>query len=85
MSSTLVRVAAVKDIGGYSEEFWLDLSDVYAFQEMYAKGRCIYVASDLVLRHSLSGMDYDKEIGPDNNITLGLAMYRPQQPKGVIF
>jgi GT2 family glycosyltransferase len=61
-SSTLVRVAAVKDIGGYSEEFWLDLSDVYAFQEMYAKGRCIYVASDLVLRHSLSGMDYDKEM-----------------------
>jgi hypothetical protein len=55
-------VAAVKEIGGYSEEFWLDLSDVYAFQAMYAKGRCIYVASDLVLRHSLSGMDYDKEM-----------------------
>jgi hypothetical protein len=61
-SSTLVRVAALKEIDGYSEEFWLDLSDVYAFQAMYAKGRCIYIASDLVLRHSLSGMDYDKEM-----------------------
>ena len=30
-------------------------------------------------------MNYDKAIGPDNNITLGLAMYRPKQPKGVIF
>ena len=61
-SSTLVRVAALKEIGGYSEEFWLDLSDVYAFHAMYLKGRYIYLASDLVLQHSLSGMDYDKEM-----------------------
>jgi GT2 family glycosyltransferase len=61
-SSALVRVTALKEIGGYSEEFWLDLSDVYAFQAMYAKGRHIYVAADLVLQHSLSGMDYDKEM-----------------------
>jgi GT2 family glycosyltransferase len=61
-SSTLMRVAALREIGGYSEEFWLDLSDVYTFQAMYFKGRYIYVASDLVLQHSLSGMDYDKEM-----------------------
>jgi GT2 family glycosyltransferase len=61
-STTMVRVAALKEIGGYSEEFWLDLSDVYAFQAMYAKGRYIYVAADLVLQHSLSGMDYDNEM-----------------------
>ena len=30
-------------------------------------------------------MNYAKAIAPDNNITLGLAMYRPKQPKGVIF
>ena len=61
-SSTLMRVAALREIGGYSEEFWLDLSDVYTFQAMYLKGRYIYVASDLVLQHSLSGVDYDKEM-----------------------
>jgi GT2 family glycosyltransferase len=61
-SSTLVRVAALREIGGYSDEFWLDLSDVYAFLEMYRKGRYMYVASDLVLQHSLSGMDYDREM-----------------------
>ena len=66
-SSTLMRVAALREIGGYSEEFWLDLSDVYTFQAMYFKGRYIYVASDLVLQHSLSGMDYDKE-RPANGI-----------------
>ena len=30
-------------------------------------------------------MNYAKPIGPANNITLGLAMYRPSNPKGVIF
>ena len=30
-------------------------------------------------------MDYSKPIGASNNITLGLAMYRPKNPKGAIF
>ena len=61
-SSALLRVAALREIGGYSEEFWLDLSDVYTFQQMFWKGRYMYVASDLVLQHSLSGEDYDREM-----------------------
>ena len=61
-STTLLRVAALREIGGYSEEFWLDLSDVYAFQAMYWKGRFMYVAGDLVVQHSLSGEDYDREM-----------------------
>jgi GT2 family glycosyltransferase len=61
-SSALLRVAALREIGGYSEEFWLDLSDVYTFQQMFWKGRFMYVAGDLVLQHSLSGEDYDREM-----------------------
>jgi hypothetical protein len=30
-------------------------------------------------------MDYATPIGAENNISLGLAMYRPKNPKGVIF
>ncbi|KAI1617240.1 hypothetical protein EDD36DRAFT_484980 [Exophiala viscosa] len=30
-------------------------------------------------------MDYSRPISSTNNITLGLAMYRPKEPKGVIF
>jgi hypothetical protein len=30
-------------------------------------------------------MDYKRPMGSHNNITLGLAMYRPRNPKGVIF
>jgi GT2 family glycosyltransferase len=61
-SSALLRVAALREVGGYSEEFWLDLSDVYTFQQMFWKGRFMYVAGDLVLQHSLSGEDYDREM-----------------------
>ena len=46
-SATLMRVGALREIGGYSEEFWLDLSDVYAFQAMYRKGRYMFIAGDL--------------------------------------
>jgi GT2 family glycosyltransferase len=61
-SATLMRVAALREIGGYSEEFWLDLSDVYAFQAMYRKGRYMFVAQDLQLQHSIAAMDFDKEM-----------------------
>lgn len=30
-------------------------------------------------------MDYSEPRGPTNNITLGMAMYRPEKPKGLIF
>jgi GT2 family glycosyltransferase len=63
-SATLMRVAALREIGGYSEEFWLDLSDVYAFQAMYRKGRYMYIAGDLHLQHSIAASDFDKEISP---------------------
>jgi GT2 family glycosyltransferase len=63
-SATLMRVAALREIGGYSEEFWLDLSDVYVFQELHRKGRYIYIAGDLRVEHSIASMDYDREMSP---------------------
>jgi GT2 family glycosyltransferase len=63
-SATLMRVAALREIGGYSEDFWLDLSDVYAFQAMYQKGWRMFIAGDLHLQHSISALDFDKEMTP---------------------
>ena len=60
-----MRVAALREIGGYSEEFWLDLSDVYAFQAMYRKGRYMYIAGDLHVQHSICQLDFDKEMSPE--------------------
>jgi GT2 family glycosyltransferase len=64
-SATLMRVAALREIGGYSDDFWLDLSDVYVFQAMYRKGRYLYIAGDLTLQHSITSMDFDNDMAPE--------------------
>jgi GT2 family glycosyltransferase len=63
-SATLMRVAALREVGGYSDEFWLDLSDVYVFQGLHRKGKYMYIAGDLRVEHSIASMDYDKEMSP---------------------
>jgi GT2 family glycosyltransferase len=63
-SATLIRVAALREIGGYSEEFWLDLSDVYVFATLHRRGKYMYIAQDLRVEHSIASMDYDKEMSP---------------------
>jgi GT2 family glycosyltransferase len=64
-SATLMRVEALREIGGYSDDFWLDLSDVYVFHAMYQKGRHIYVAGDLTLQHSLTSTNFDHDMAPE--------------------
>jgi GT2 family glycosyltransferase len=64
-SATLMRVDALREVGGYSQDFWLDLSDVYVFDAMYRKGRYMYVAADLMLQHSLTSTDFDNDMAPE--------------------
>jgi hypothetical protein len=64
-SATLMRVKTLREIGGYSDEFWLDLSDIYVFQAMYRKRRYLYIARDLTLQHSITTMDYDNDMAPE--------------------
>lgn len=81
-SASLMRVSALRTIGGYSEEFWLDLSDVYAFQQLNARGFYIYVAGDLLLNHSIAGMNFEQDMVPERYRTFlaaenaYLALYR---------
>jgi GT2 family glycosyltransferase len=63
-SATLMRVAALREVGGYSDEFWLDLSDVYVFQGLHRRGKYMYIAGDLLVEHSIASMNYDKEMSP---------------------
>ena len=46
-----MRVAALREVGGYSDEFWLDLSDVYVFQAFHRRGKYMYIAGDLRVEH----------------------------------
>jgi GT2 family glycosyltransferase len=64
-SASLMRLSALREIGGYSEEFWLDLSDVHAFESLYRRKKFIYVANDLELDHSIAGMNFEQDMVPE--------------------
>jgi GT2 family glycosyltransferase len=64
-SATLMRVTALREVGGYSDEFWLDLSDVYVFQALHRRRKYMYIAGELQLKHSIASSDFDKEMSPE--------------------
>jgi GT2 family glycosyltransferase len=64
-SGTVMRVSALRSVGGYSEEFWLDLSDAYIFQALYRDGKRMYIAGDVELAHSVASMDFDRHMTPE--------------------
>jgi GT2 family glycosyltransferase len=81
-SGTVMRVSALQAVGGYSEEFWLDLSDAYIFQALYRHGKRMYIAGDIELAHSVASMDFDRHMTPERYRSflaaenLYLALYR---------
>ncbi|MGA7315639.1 MAG: glycosyltransferase [Silvibacterium sp.] len=64
-SGSLVRVSALRAVGGYDEDFWLDYSDIALFHRLYLRGMVLYVAGDLHLQHSLSTNNYDEAMSPE--------------------
>jgi GT2 family glycosyltransferase len=68
-SGTLMRVSALRGIGGYSDLFWLDLSDQYVFHRLYQVANVMYVAADLTIQHSIANSDYDKAVSPERYIS----------------
>jgi GT2 family glycosyltransferase len=63
-SGCLVRVASLREIGGYSPDFWLDFSDMYVFHQFFVHGKRVWRATDVELEHELSVMDYDSLMTP---------------------
>lgn len=64
-SGTLMRAAALKEAGGYNEQFWLDYSDIVAFHRLFQRGKRLYVAGDLQLQHEITCNDYDGLMSPE--------------------
>jgi len=52
-SGTLIRVSAVRHIGGFNTHFWLDYLDHWMFDQLYRAGYSVYVM-DIVIQHVLS-------------------------------
>lgn len=63
-SGTLMRVSSLKKVGGYDENFWLDVSDVVVFDRLYQAGKRLYVDGDLRIQHRLTNNDYDGSMSP---------------------
>jgi GT2 family glycosyltransferase len=50
-SGTLVRVDALRAVGGFDERFWLDFSDIALQTVLFRNGKKVYVAGDIHLLH----------------------------------
>jgi GT2 family glycosyltransferase len=63
-SAALVRVSAVREIGGFSPDFWLDYLDCWLHHELYRRGKRAYVVPGLYVEHQLSLLDYGERVTP---------------------
>src|SRR5690242_7484053 len=52
-SGSVLRVSAVRAIGGFNPKFWLDFLDYWVFRSLHRKGYRIFVLPEM-LTHSLS-------------------------------
>lgn len=63
-SGCLMRVDALRTIGGFSSEFWLDYSDMYVYHQFFLQGFKVWRAVEAELQHEMTIMDYDKLMAP---------------------
>jgi len=69
-SGALLRVSALRALGGFNSEFWLDYLDHWLFNRLHRAGYVVYVL-DAELRHSLSVRNMSKmPLDRYNNILL---------------
>ena len=88
-SGALLRVSALKSIGGYSPRFWLAFSDIEVFHRLHRHGFAVRIASHLALEHDMAMLDYDRRMTPARFATFLAAesdfmdMYRGPFERGI--
>jgi GT2 family glycosyltransferase len=63
-SAALLRVSAVREIGGFSPDFWLDYLDCWLHHELHQRGKRAYVVPGLYVEHQLSLLNYGERVTP---------------------
>lgn len=63
-SASLFRVSALKQIGGFSLEFWLDYQDIYVYHMLHRIGKKVYIAGDIQVEHDLSVVSQRGSLNP---------------------
>lgn len=56
-SAATLRVEALREIGGYDPLYRLDYSDAITFHRLHCRGRKIFIAGNIKVRHELSVLD----------------------------
>lgn len=63
-SATAIRLSFLENIGGFSNEFWLDYLDYWFFRILYESGKRVLV-SDACVQHALSVVGLGRELDND--------------------
>lgn len=64
-SASLLRVRALRKIGGYDERYPLHNSDTRLYQKLDAAGMRVAIAGDVVVPHELSILDREGRMSPE--------------------
>jgi glycosyltransferase involved in cell wall biosynthesis len=64
-SGAMLRVAALKQVGGYDPRFWLDDSDAMIFSKLHEHGKRVYVAGGIQVEHEFSMKDIQNRMSPE--------------------
>lgn len=63
-SGAMLRIDALKQVGGYDPRFWLDDSDAMIFSKLHEHGKRVYVAGDIQVEHEFSMKDMQRRMSP---------------------
>ena len=63
-SGAMLKVAALKQVGGYDPRFWLDDSDALIFSKLHEHGKRVYIAGDIQVEHEFSMKDMQNRMSP---------------------
>ena len=61
-SGAMLRVDALRQVGGYDPRFWLDDSDAMIFSKLHEHGKRVYVAGDIQVEHVFSMKDMQRRM-----------------------
>jgi len=61
-SGAMLRLDALKQVGGYDLRFWLDDSDAMIFSKLHEHGKRVYVAGDVKVEHEFSMKDMQRRM-----------------------
>lgn len=72
-SGALVRVSALRQVGGYNPWFWLDNSDAFLFRQLHRHGKRVFVAGEVLVEHHFSMLDLKHRVSPQRYRNILLA------------